>query len=102
MIKPTTKKPGRANAGKTPLPADVEDEIGNGGGPCDVGSHYGVVQTNQLGEIQVHPCVCARAFLYSEQYGWLYISKGSPLRDRVTEVIKEGIEAGVFRSDVRL
>lgn len=100
-IKPVTTKPTTSNKEIKDLPDDVRGEFDPGPGPCDADKYYGVVATNQLGEVQVHPCsFCARAFLFSEEYGWLAVKKGSPLRDRINEVLQQGKDLGMFRDSI--
>lgn len=76
-----------AAGGHLPLPADVHDEFVSAvRGPCYPTKHYYVLQTNQLGELQLHPCGCYAVFIYSVIYGWVEVKRGSPLRARIEEI----------------
>lgn len=76
-----------AAGGHLPLPADVRDEFASDvRGPCYPTKHYYVLQTNQLGELQLHPCGCYAVFVYSVIYGWVFVKRGSPLRARIEEI----------------
>lgn len=76
-----------------------------GSGPCYPGKYYGVVATNEIGEIQIHPCECSAAFLYSETYGWLWLKHDTGnegLRARINAVIDEGKRVAMFRPETAL
>lgn len=82
-----------AEGGIKPLPADVGDDIiTDDKGPCFASEHYYVLMTNQIGELQVHPCSkpfygldfgCGAAFLYSPTYGWVKVKKTTQLWERL-------------------
>jgi hypothetical protein len=69
-------------------------------GPCQAMPQYAVLTTNQLGELQLHPCtLCRKAFVFSETYGFLGLRKDTALSGRARELLKQAIAEGVFPSD---
>lgn len=82
------------------LPEDVE-AVSVRAGPCEMSMFYASLQTNQLGELQVHPCKgCRAAMVFSPVYGWLIVH--GQLHFRVSEAITEAIKEGAFRRGTSL
>ena len=81
-----------------PLPEDCGTDIVSGRtGPCYQSEHYAVLATNQIGEVQIHPCrMCHACFTYSEEYGWVRLVEDTPARERAQEIVEQTIAAGVF------
>lgn len=88
---------GNRSGVKEPLPADVRESFSQTSfGPCGAPKRFIPMQTNMLGEVQVHACAhCRRPHFYSEKYGFVW-AEDRDFKDRAQALVDQAYAEGAL------